>query len=403
MSITDSETVSIETDFAAITDNFGSDITDPFPLYAEMRRTQPVMEGDILAKWGVPSQADYASKGRKVFTLFKYQDVMAVLRDAQTYTSGLLADGLGQFLGDFMVSAMDGETHKAARNVLAPAFPPGAVAHWKEIVAPILHEEIIDPLTPKGRSELIADVLLPAPVRLIYAIIGYPNDKAQVEQFAAWGMRILVGPNRDPAKMEAAMKAAFQAAQDIYEHTMPIVARRRAEGAQGDDLMGYLLRASDGDRMLTDHEITLFLRTLLPAAAETTTRSFGSILVALLERPALLERIRADRSLVDKAITEGMRWSTAAQFLARECARDVEIRGVKIPKGAALSLACGSANRDEEVFPNSDEFDIDRPVRANSGFGFGPHTCTGMMVAKMEMSAMLNAMLDAWPNPASRS
>jgi len=63
-----------------------------------------------------------------------------------------------------------------------------------------------------------------------------------------------------------------------------------------------------------------------------------------------------------------------------------------------LSLACGSANRDEEVFPNPDEFDIDRPRRAHAGFGSGPHSCLGLLVAKMEMEHMLNAILDAWPN-----
>src|SRR3546814_11478069 len=91
--------------------------------------------------------------------------------------------------------------------------------------------------------------------------------------------------------------------------------------------------------MLDDAKITELIRQFLPAAAETTTRSFGSMLVALLERPALLDRVRADRTLVPKVINEGMRWETASQFLARQATVDVEIRGVKIPAGAAVRPA----------------------------------------------------------------
>src|SRR3546814_15365607 len=104
--------------------------------------------------------------------------------------------------------------------------------------------------------------------------------------------------------------------------------------------------------MLDDAKITELIRQFLPAAAETTTRSFGSMLVALLERPALLDRVRADRTLVPKVINEGMRWDTASQFLARQATVAVEIRGVKIPAGGAVSLAAGSANRDEALLGN---------------------------------------------------
>jgi cytochrome P450 len=389
---------SIQEDSAAISDTFGNDIDDPHAIYRELRRSAPVMEGDILAKFNVPSQADYANRGRRVFTLFRYEDVMAVLRDVKTYTSSLLGEGIGQFLGGFMLTAMDGDEHKLARALLAPAFSPTTVAKWRDRVKPVIRSERIEPLTSAKRCDLIAEVLLPLPIRVIYEILGFPPGREQAEQFAAWAMRILVGPQRDPEKAQAALKAAFQASQDIYDHVLPLVRRKRAQGGQGDDLIAYLLRASYDGRTLTDEEITSFIRQLLPAAAETTTRSFGSMLTAILQRPALLERVRGDRALVPKVVEEGMRWETAAQFLARECARDVEIRGVKVPQGASLSLACGSANRDEEVFSDPDEFDIDRPRRPHAGFGGGAHTCLGHMVAKMEMESMLNAMLDAWPN-----
>jgi cytochrome P450 len=393
----DTASGAIHEDFSAVSDVYGAEVQDPHPIYAEHRRTMPVMEGDILAKFNVPSQADYSNLGRQVFTLFKYADVMMALRDSKTYTSTLLNEGLGQFLGGFLLTGMEDDKHKLMRGLLAPAFSPKAITGWKALLKPVA-DEAIARLAKRGRADLIADLLLPLPVRMIYEIIGFPKDEERTQEFAARAMRILVGPQRDPEKARLSMESAFKAAQELYDDTLNVVRRRRAEGSQGEDLIGYLLRASDKGNALDDAKVTELIRQFLPAAAETTTRSFGSMLVALLERPALLERVRADRALVRKAVDEGMRWETASQFLARQAAVDVEIRGVKIPAGAALSLACGSANRDEEIFDNPDDFDIDRPQRINLGFGAGPHLCLGMQVAKSEMEAMLNGLLDHLPN-----
>jgi cytochrome P450 len=387
----------IQQDFAAVSEMYGSEIEDPHAIYRELRQTSPVMEGDILAKFNVPSQADYSNLGRPVFTLFKYQDVMAALRDSKTYTSGLLNEGLGQFLGGFMLTAMDGDQHRLARNLLARAFTPAIFAESQAKMEPVARAAI-EKLGPARRAELVAEVLLPLPIRLIYEFMGFPPDEARMRDFATRAMRILVGPQRDPEKMRLSVKAALIAAREIYDDTIAIVGQRREEGSVGNDLIGYLLRASYDGRTLTDAEITEFIRQLLPAAAETTTRSFGSMLVALLQRPALLARVREDRGLIARVLNEGMRWETASQFLARLCAKDVEIRGIKIPAGTALSLATGSANRDEEIFENADEFDIDRAFRPHVGFGFGAHLCLGMQIAKFEMETILNCLFDCCPD-----
>src|SRR5690606_13208603 len=153
---------------------------------------------------------------------------------------------------------------------------------------------------------------------------------------------------------------------------MEVVKERRAENSQDNDLISSLLRATYEERSLDDHEITTFVRSLLPAAGETTSRTFGSVMTLLLERPALLERVRQDRSLVSKVIDETARFEPVATFKIREVAKDdVEIGGVAIPKGAMVQCMVTSANRDEEVFENPDEFDIDRKAKPTFGFGFG--------------------------------
>ena len=184
----------------------------------------------------------------------------------------------------------------------------------------------------------------------------------------------------------------------LYDAVMEAVVQVRAEGATGEDLISRLIRAEYEGRQLNDHEITTFVRSLLPAAGETTTRTFGSLLVLLLERPELLDRVRNDRALVGKAIDETVRYEPVATFKVRQAAKDLEIDGVHIPKGAMVQAIVMSANRDEETFEHADRFDIDRKAKPSFGFGFGPHMCIGQFIAKTEMQVALNAVLDLLPN-----
>jgi cytochrome P450 len=177
------------------------------------------------------------------------------------------------------------------------------------------------------------------------------------------------------------------------------VVRRRGEGFEtGDDLISRLLRAEYEGQKLDDHQVTTFVRALLPAAGETTTRTFGSLMTLLLERPEVLARVRADRSLVAKAIDEAVRFEPVATFKVRQAAKDVEIGGVQIPQGSMVQCIVSSANRDEEAFEHSETFDIDRKPKPSFGFGFGPHMCIGQFIAKTELTVALNAVLDLLPN-----
>lgn len=395
----ESPSSAMATDFAAVSDVFTGSCDNPYPLLRELRESTAVMKGDILAKLNTPSQADYSNLGRQVFTTFRYEDAMTILRDPETYTSSLLMEGLGAFLEDAMLTALDGEQHRVLRSILQGAFTPGNLRYWKEnMIGPVMLEEFVQPLADKKRCDLVADFALHFPVRVIYEIMGFPNDPKAIEQFAGWALRILAGPQTDPEKAKQSMKMAFQAAQDLYDHVRVIVAERRKQPSAGHDLISYLIAADNQGARLDDHKITNIIRMLLPAAAETTTRSFANMMVLLLDRPALLEQIKADRSLVSKAINESLRYEPVSGFLARQTTKDVVIGGVNIPKGAAISLANGSANRDESVFKNGEEFDIFRPVKPMLAFGFGAHTCLGLTVAKMEMESALNALLDHLPN-----
>lgn len=388
----------LEKVFADVASNYqGSDI-DLHATYAKMRAETPVLEANFMEQLGVPSIAG-VDPNRPCYTLFKYDDVMKVMRDSAQFTSGFIAEGLGAFFDGLILTAMDGDQHKSMRNLLQPVFLPETVNRWKEErIDRVIREEFIKPMLPNKSADLM-DFALYFPIRVIYSLIGFPEDKPEkIKQYAAWALAILAGPQVDPAKAEAAKKAAMEAVVALYDAIKEVVVQRRAEGAEGDDLISRLIRAEYEGRSLDDHEVTTFVRSLLPAAGETTTRTFGTLMVQLLENPDVLERVRADRGLVNKAIDESIRYEPVATFKVRQAADATEIRGVQIPKGAMVSCIVSSANRDEEAFVNADKFDIDRKPRPSFGFGFGPHMCIGQFVAKTEINCALNAILDLMPN-----
>ncbi|PHR83375.1 MAG: cytochrome P450 [Colwellia sp.] len=388
----------LEKAFADVADNYRGQDVDLNAIYRDMRKNTPVIAEDFMSKLGVPNIAGLDAE-RPTFTLFKYSDVMAVLRDAKRFTSGFIAEGLGAFFDGLILTGMDGDEHKKARALLQPIFMPDVVNTWRDTkMDPIIRNEYLIPMQKEGKADLM-EFALYFPIRLIYSLIGFPEDDPEkVQQVAAWSLAILAGPQVTPEKAEQARKTAMEAAQSLYDAVKKAVVEVRKNGAEGGDLISRLIRAEYEGRQLDDHEITTFVRSLLPAAGETTTRTFGSLMTLLLERPEVLERVRADRSLIGKAIDEAVRLEPVATFKVRQTSEDLEIGGLQIPKGAMVQCIVASANRDEDIYENSEEYIIDRKVKPSFGFGFGPHMCIGQFIAKTEMIVALNAILDLFPN-----
>ncbi|MBS0349266.1 MAG: cytochrome P450 [Proteobacteria bacterium] len=389
----------LEAAFAALSRNYRGLDVDIYALCQQRRKTAPVMEGDFMASLSVPTHAGQRH-GNPTYAVFKYNDIKAILQDAATFTSGFIAKGLGTFFGGdgLIIIAMDGDQHRKARGLLQPVFTPQSVNPWRAEIERSIREEFIAPLVPNKHADLM-DFALYFPIRVIYALIGFPQESiGDFYEYAAMGLTILAGPKNDPAEEEAARMSAVAASQGLYDAVIQLVAQRRAEGATGEDLISRLIRAAFEDRRLDDKEIATFVRSLVAAGGETTTRTFSSVMTLLLQRPELVERVRADRNLVPKLIDEAIRYEPTSTVKVRQAARDVEVGGVMIPKGALVQCVIASANRDEDIFENADVFDIDRKLKPSFTFGYGPHTCIGQFVAKLELVAAVNAVLDLFPN-----
>lgn len=380
--------------FAHVGALFAGNIDDPHAVYRRHRREAPVVKGDVCAELGSISFAGHTE--RPIYTIFKHSDVLKVLRDTKTFTSSILMEtGLGPFLDGLMITGLDGDEHRQLRGMLQPAFTPAVMEEWRsDYIRPLIHKSFIEPIVPMGKAELISAMGVMFPIHVVYAVLGFHDDPVALEEFGMKALQVLGGMADDPE----AKKTAFQAFKDLYEPTRAAVEARRKEGAHGSDLMSRLIRAEFEGRTLDDHQITNFVRMMLPAASETTSRTFAILVQLLLENPETLARVKADRSLMRKALDESMRYDPVATFKVRETQAEVAFQGVTIPKGSIISACVASANRDEEVFEKPDAFDIDRRQMPSFGFGFGPHMCLGMWLAKVEIEEAVDLILDLMPN-----
>jgi cytochrome P450 len=344
--------------------------------------------GDIYGFWAVCRRDDpvmtIEGLGTEMRMLTRFADVDAVLRDAERFPSRINADTMGPVMGT-VILAMDGDEHRRYRNLVARAFRPSALVRWEdELIAPTIHR-LLDTIVDKGRCDLVADVTNRYPVQVIAGVLGVPTE--DYELFQRWGLEISMGPENYPVST-----AASRAMRD---YLTPIVEDRKAHPR--DDLVSDIVTAEiDGER-LSDEHIYGFLRLLLPAGAETTFRALGNCLLALLSDPPVLDRVRADRSLLDAVIEETLRWEASVTMVNRETACPVEIAGVTIPAGVSVVVATGSANHDEDRYDDGESWDLDRPALPHLAFGTGRHQCLGMHLARLELRVGLTAILDRLP------
>ncbi len=244
----------------------------------------------------------------------------------------------------------------------------------------------------------------------IYQYFGFPHDTELLQNLASWAIQVVASPQTDPALAAITIPQSMVAGQAMYDTVLPIVQAYRQRGEMKADILGHMMQIDDDGRTFSDEQIAAFIRMLLLAAGETTTRSIANMMVQLLENPDVMEQVRADRTLVPKAVMETMRRDPTAGALARVAAKDMEVGGIAVAKGTAVLLSIASANRDPEVYEDPDRLWLKRPMRPLLSFGFGPHMCMGMHMALAEMEVALDALLDlpnlrfdpAFPHPQIR-
>jgi len=309
-----------------------------------------------------------------------------MLRDNETFSSAIIISAFGGVFGNQVMLGMDEPEHGRHRALVSKAFSQKALARWEDDLVGKVGNELIDGFVGRRNADLVKEFTFPYPTQIIAGLLGLPRE--DYPQFQKWSISLLsftINPERG--------KAASQA---LVEYFNPILEARRAEPR--DDLISRLAQAEIDGEKLSDEEIYSFLRLLLPAGVETTYRSLGNLLFALLSHREQFEAVKADRSLLPQAIEEAVRWDAPLLNITRVTTRETELGGVKIPAGCSVMPMLGAANRQEDRYPEPNEFDIFRAAKGNVGWGHGVHVCLGMHLARMEMRVAMNLLIDRLSN-----
>src|SRR5262249_35186884 len=263
------------------------------------------------------------------------------------------------------------------------AFTPSALQRWQAVIERVV-DDLLDAALPRGRIDLIDGLAGPLPQIVIAELFGIPpEDREEFHKRSMAGARFFGGVAVDP---EEAARAANEASVQQDRYFLDLLEQRRRR--PGDDLISLLLRGQAEGR-LTAEEVCSQCTLLLGAGHITTMDQLGNTVLALLNNPEQLGRLRDDPSLARPAVEEGLRHDGTAQLLQRVAREGLVRRGQTIRQGDLLYLSLGAANRDPEVFVEPDRFDIGRADNRHLAFGAGPHLCLGMTLARRELEVSL--------------
>jgi cytochrome P450 PksS len=367
------------------------DITDatfkanPFPFYARLRAEAPVFSVTL-------------KRHGRAWLITRYDDVLAVLKDerfakdpqnAMTPEQRKSAPHMPAMFKPFSRSmlSLDDPDHARLRALVHKAFTPRRIEQMREQVQLVVNE-LLDKTEPKGHMDLIADYALPLPLIMIGRILGIPARDNQ--KFHRWTRTFLSAPsNPNPLVIVPSMMSFMR-----YLHKQ--IKERQAHPQ--DDLITALVQAREGNDMFNEDEVVSMIFLLLSAGHETTVNLIGSGMLALLEHPEQMQKLRNEPDLSKTAIEELVRFVCPAETATERYAReDITIAGTTIPRGELVLAVIGSANRDPNYFENPDTIDITRTNNRHLAFGQGIHYCLGAPLARLEAQVAIPILLQRLP------
>ena len=365
-------------------------VDDPYPRYHELRARCPVHEGTLTETFGFVGSDGALYPERRHVSVVGYEEVEAVLKDTDTYSSAWYDPQLIPSIGRSILH-MDPPEHQRHRLVVQPAFSQLEMRWWQdEYVRPACHH-YVDRFAALGRADLYKDFCVKLPIHVIALALGLPTD--DLAWFHANAVK-LTGGKTTPHEAQAAVRV-------IDDTLRPLIAARRVR--PGRDLISVIVggevRDADGvGQSLSDDEVLTFCKLLLPAGANTTYRSLGLLLTTLYRNPAELERVRADRSLLPALVEELLRIEHSTSLVGRICTRGTDLAGIRIHEGDIVLLSLAAANHDPARFIDPEVYDPRRRPVPNIAFGWGRHRCLGVHLARVELVTALDVLLDRLPN-----
>ena len=361
-------------------------IADPYAIYRRMAQESPV--------WLQESTGHvYVSR---------YADARAVLLDAHNFSNDRVADRLRRtpdsmpaqclaaILHDRLVMT-DGPHHRALRVRMRDSFTASRVRTYDSIVSDVIAEQLesIDWTSP---VDFLHDIALPIPSRIILLLLGFPP--ADVAQLREWTSDFYNWLASSPGSIEERTQLAYDATEAMRAYITGLLEEPPASADSG--LLGVLLSAHRAGE-LTQDEVVANLIGIVNAAHETTTSLMANSMVLLLSHPDQLDLLLADPSLIPSAVNEVGRLESPAQIISRVSACDQDLGGVSLREGQLVAVNLAQANRDPDVYPDPDRFDVARNGPAALTYGHGEHFCVGTALARLETEVLLTHLLPRMP------
>lgn len=345
----------------------------PYPFYAEMRSRAPVHFDPELGMWQV----------------FRHRDIQTVMGDPAAFSSELFqATGRPELK---TIAVMDPPRHTALRRLLTKAFTAKLVAAQAPNIRAVT-SGLLNKVVERGRIDIIKDMAFPMPALVIAGMLGLP--RSDTDQFQLWAPCAVEVAESTMRRKEPAQQS-LEAVRQMSDYLAAVAIDRRKD--PGEDLISALAAATIDGEPLTIEAISNACKLVTVAGFDTTRLFIGTAMHMLLQHHEARAQLQADPRLFDSALDEALRYCAPFQFLTRIATRDVELGGQQIRAGQWVMVFIGSGNRDEEVFPEPDRFDITRTPNRHLSFGHGIHYCPGAQLGRLEAKTAVNTMLQRLP------
>jgi cytochrome P450 len=360
---------------------------DPHPVFRALRDRDPVHWWAMGRGWLVT----------------RYEDVSTCLRDRRLSTNyqdwefapprppGVAPTPLQRLMDGGLFSMPDAD-HVRVRRLVSPAFTPRAVERLREATQRIVDEALAGAV--RGASfDIARDFSEHVPLRVIGTMLGVQKqDEPAFRSFASAVVEAVNSPWLSPAELEARL-ALLPEGISLLER---LIEERRRRPT--DDLLSALVAAEEAGDRLSNAELLSLVAVLVVAGSETTVHLIAFGILTLLRHPAELRRVREERSLLQNAVEEILRYELFGKVGVMRFAReDFVLGGREVRKGQLVALSLTSTGRDERTFPDPDRFDVRRDTSKSIAFGYGAHLCLGAWLARLEGQLALGTLLDRFP------
>ena len=355
---------------------------DPHPVYTRLRREAPVF-------WCAEGQ---------FWALSRYEDVRRVGHDTALFSSRrgtLLSDGRARDAGGphapgaRHLMRSDPPDHTMLRKIVARSFTPRMIASLEDR-ARVIARDLFDQIDGTAVTDVVAALSAPLTTFVIAELMGVPRDRWA--EFWTWTDSAIA--QVDAGRNDPALAGHIS---DLMTFFGELLEQRRRQPA--DDIVSDLVAGELHGQPLTELDLLTYCKFLLVAGTETTRNLISSGTALLSEFPEQRRLLIDSTELIPGAVEEMLRITSPVLAFCRTATADTEIRGQRIAAGDYVALLYASANRDEDIWPDPDRFDVTRrQARPHVAFGFGAHVCLGANLARMEARVLFEELLRAFPD-----